>query len=54
MTRPQTKRLSIVLPHAIDKRLREMASQEGRSLSNLAARLIKEALANSEGDGKSQ
>lgn len=54
MTRHETKRLSIVLPHAIDRRLREAASREGRSLSNLAARLITEALAKYEGDGEPQ
>lgn len=39
-----TTRLTIVLPHSVDARLRELAQKEGRSLSNLAALLLREAL----------
>lgn len=54
MTRPNSQRLSIVLPHTVDQRLREMAEREGRSISNLAAHLIREALEGWERDGRSQ
>lgn len=44
MIGPDTTRLTIVLPHSVDARLRELAQREGRSLSNLAALLLREAL----------
>ena len=54
MSRTESARLTLTVPYAIDKRLREMAEREGRSISNLAAHLIKEALADWERDGKPQ
>ena len=54
MTRPDSTRLTLTVPYAIDKRLRAMAEREGRSISNLAAHLIREALADWERDGKPQ
>lgn len=52
MTRPETTRLTIVLPHTVDARLRELAERQGRSLSNLAARLLREALSEAERNGR--
>jgi predicted transcriptional regulator len=54
MTRPETTRLTIVLPHNVDARLRELAQQQGRSISNLAARILREALSDGGGDGPAQ
>jgi predicted DNA-binding protein len=49
---PDTTRLTIVLPHSVDARLRELAQREGRSLSNLAALLLREALESLGRDGQ--
>ena len=54
MTRPETTRLTIVLPHNVDARLRELAERQGRSLSNLAALILREALRDGGGDGPAQ
>ena len=54
MSRTESARLTISLPDAVDRRLREMAEREGRSISNLAAHLIREALADWERDGRPQ
>ncbi|NBS70145.1 hypothetical protein EBT31_14720 [bacterium] len=44
MIGPKSARLSIVIPAAVDQRLRAAADQQGRSISNLAARMICDAL----------
>ena len=54
MTRPDSTRLTLTVPHTVDQRLRAMAEREGRSISNLAAHLIREALEGWEGNGKPQ
>lgn len=54
MTRPDSTRLTLTVPHTVDQRLREMAEREGRSISNLAAHLIREGLAEWERDGRPQ
>lgn len=54
MSADKSTRLTIVVPGAIDQRLRELAQQQGRSISNLAARLLREALRDGGGDGSAQ
>jgi predicted transcriptional regulator len=54
MTPEKSARLSIVLPHNVDARLRELAERQGRSLSNLAARILRDALSDGGGDGPAQ
>lgn len=54
MTRPQTTRLTLTLPDAVDRRLRAMAERDGRSISNLAARILRDALEQWERDGSPQ
>lgn len=51
MIRPTT-RLTLTIPDAVDRRLREQAAREGRSISNLAARILREALQQWEQDGR--
>lgn len=52
MTRPTTTRLTLTLPDAVDQRLRAAAEREGRSISNLAARILRDALAEQQNDGR--
>ena len=50
----KSTRLTIVVPAAVDQRLRELAQQQGRSISNLAARILREELGDGGGDGSAQ
>lgn len=52
MIGPDTTRLTIVLPHSVNQRLRELAREQGRSLSNLAALLLREAVGDGRRDGR--
>ena len=54
MTPEKSARLTIVVPSAVDQRLRELAQQQGRSISNLAALILREALSDGGGDGPAQ
>lgn len=52
MTRPNSARLTIVLPASVDQRLREIAARDGRSISNLAAHLLHQVLNERGADGR--
>jgi hypothetical protein len=54
VTAEKSTRVTIVVPAAVDQRLRELAQAQGRSISNLAARLLREALRDGGGDGSAQ